>query len=122
MHLHLSGPALIWFKQLGKITTLSWTSVKAAFQDQYMSQSSLNPGLIIKSASFENYWKRSTWRTSSASIWRKAKNQGKPERDLINKFIDALPPQLAFCVRVGRCANFSDAPNHAKTGKACRYS
>lgn len=54
-------------------------------------------------------------------ILEKGKKLGKPERDLMNKFVDGLPQQLAFYVRAGRCTTFAETLTAAKTGEAFGY-
>lgn len=45
----------------------------------------------------------------------------KPERDLMNNFVEGLPHQLAFYVRAGRCSTFTDTVTAAKTGETFGY-
>lgn len=50
-HLHLSGPALIWFNNLA--VKDSWKTVKAAFMNEYCNIVN-NPSLIAESVAFDN--------------------------------------------------------------------
>lgn len=45
----------------------------------------------------------------------------KPERDLITKFVNELPQQLAFFVRTASVKSFKDALQQAKLGEAYGY-
>lgn len=122
-HLHLSGPALVWYSQLSDVTKLSCTSIEADFRNQYISLSALDPSLIMESALFDSLQLSATQQLEDfhSLIWEKGHKLEKPERDMINKFIEGLPAQLAFFVRVSRCTTFRDTLQVAKTGEACGF-
>jgi len=105
------------------MTKLSWQVVEADFEHTYISISPMDPSLIMAAAMFDSLQLSPAQQLEDfhSVIWEKGKKLGKPERDLLNKFIDRLPPQLAFFVRAGRCSKFSDALNIAKTGEAFGY-
>lgn len=121
-HLHLAGPALIWYNQLTDLTKLSWNAVQGAFKERFFITSPLDPSLIMESAVFDTLKLGPGQHIEDfhSAILEKGQKLGKPERDLINKFIEGLPPRIAFFVRVGRCTNYNEALNLAKTA-VCHY-
>jgi hypothetical protein len=54
-------------------------------------------------------------------VSEKGHQLGKPERDIISKFIQGLPDQLAFFVRASRTTSYRDALHSAKIGEAHGY-
>ena len=56
-----------------------------------------------------------------ALVSEKGNQLGKPERDIISKFIQGLPVQLAFFVRASRTTSYGDALHSAKIGEAHGY-
>ena len=42
-HLHLNGPALVWFHAIDLTDKLSWAVLMDAFQKQYLSRNNINP-------------------------------------------------------------------------------
>lgn len=122
-HLHLQGPALVWFGQLSEFIRTSWRIVSSEFQRTYTSKSPLDPTLIMESAMFNSLCLSPTQPLEDfySIILEKGRKLGKPERDLMNKFVEGLPQQLAFYVRAGRCTSFADTLTAAKTGEAFGY-
>ena len=122
-HLHLQGPALVWFGQLHDYIRKSWHAVEGAFHRTYTSKSPLDPTLIMESAMFDSLRLAPSQPLEDfySVILEKGRKLGKPERDLMNKFVEGLPHQLAFYVRVGRCYTFADTLTAAKTGQAFGY-
>ena len=54
-------------------------------------------------------------------VQEKGRRLEKSDRDMTFKFIDGLPPQLAFFVRAGRVSTLRDALHSAKLGEAHGY-
>jgi hypothetical protein len=54
-HLHLSGPALIWFNAMQTETKRTWVALKNAFTAQYAMQGMFDPDLVAESAVFEKH-------------------------------------------------------------------
>ena len=119
-HLHLSGPALIWFNNLA--VKDSWKTVKAAFMNEYCNVVN-NPSLIAESVSFDNLKLGSTQAIVDfhSVVLDKGRRLHKSDTDMTNKFIAGLPSQLAFFVRAGRVTSFRDALQSAKIGEAHGY-
>ena len=122
-HLHLSGPALIWFNALEVETKLTWFALKGAFTAQYAMHGMFDPDLVAESAVFESLKLDDAQPLEDfhSKIMDKGCRLQKPERDLITKFINELPQQLAFFVRTASVKSFKDALQHAKLGEAYGY-
>lgn len=119
-HLHLQGPALVWFGQLSEATKTSWTAVEADCKQVYSNRSPLDPAMVMESALF-NALRLSPSQPLEdfySIILEKGRKLGKPERDLMDKFIGGLPPNLAVYVRVRGCLGFSDTLVTAQTVEA----
>lgn len=52
-HLHLSGPALIWFNSLEIPVKRTWFALKNSFTEQYAKQGMFDPDMVAESAVFE---------------------------------------------------------------------
>lgn len=119
-HLQLKGPALIWFNNL--TVKDSWTTVKAAFMNEYCSMLN-NPSLIAESVAFDNLKLNPTQAIEDfhSVVLDKGRKLNKNNTDMTNKFISGLPPQLAFFVRAGRVSSFREALQSAKIGEAHGY-
>lgn len=52
-HLHLRGPALIWFNTLNESKIILWTVLQGAFQNRYISRDISDPSIIAESAIFD---------------------------------------------------------------------
>lgn len=120
LHLHLRGPALVWFSQLPGTIKSSWETFHHAFTTRFIVSSPLDPALIAECS----LWDRLVLLPHQAledfhSI--KGTRLEKPERDLLTKFINGLPEKLAFFVRAAHCTSFADALAIAKTGEAYGY-
>ena len=122
-HLHLKGPALVWFNALDLTDKLAWTVLKDAFQKQYLSRNMSNPAFIAESAIFDSLTLQNGMaiETFHSQILEKGSRLEKPERDLTAKFINGLPDQLAFFVRAANPVNLQSAFQQAKLGEAYGY-
>lgn len=122
-HLHLQGPALTWFQNIPDKS--SWQVVKQAFLAEYCDLTKLNndPRYISESAAFDHLSLNPTQPIEEfhSVIFDKGNLLGKSERDLIFKFIQGLPHQLAFFVRAGQVSSFREALHSAKIGEAHGY-
>jgi hypothetical protein len=122
-HLHLKGPALVWFTALEASDKLSWTVVKEAFNAQYLSRSLYDPAIIAESAIFDALTLQpgAPIEGFHSQVLEKGSRLEKPERDLTAKFINGLPQQLAFFVRAANPKNLQAAFQQAKLGEAYGY-
>lgn len=122
-HLHLRGPALIWFNTLNDSNKVLWTVLQEAFQNRYISRDISDPSFIAESAIFDALTLHPTMaiETFHGQVLEKGSKLDKPERDLTSKFINGLPEQLAFFVRAGNPRCLQDAYQQAKLGEAYGY-
>ena len=97
-HLHLSRPALIWFNALELENKLTCFALKGPFTAQYAKHGMFDPDLVAESAVFESSRLDDAQPLEDfhSKIMEKGCRLQKPERDLITKFINELPQQLAF--------------------------
>lgn len=122
-HLHLKGPALIWFSALDISDKLSWSVLKEVFQAQYISKNIFDPAIIAESAIFDALTLQpgAPIEGFHSQVLEKGSRLDKPERDLISKFINGLPQQLAFFVRAANPKSLQAAFQQAKLGEAYGY-
>lgn len=122
-HMHLIGPARVWFHALDSASKSSWTELEKAFREKYTVTDSLDPALLVESASFH----RLKWHPGQpleeyhSIILEKGLKLGKPMRDMVYQFIEGLTPSLAFFVRSGMCTDLQSALLRARSGEASGY-
>ena len=119
-HLHLEGPALVWYNTLSDFQKSSWTTLLRYFEREF---SDVNATMAAESAIFDSLTLGPAQPLESfySVILEKGNRLHKPDRDLISKFINGLPPQLAFFVRAGKGGTLRDALTSAKLGEAYGY-
>ena len=119
-HLNLKGPARIWFNNLTCKET--WEQVKRAFIEEYCDRLE-SPTLIAETVAFDNLVLQPTQTIEEfhSIILEKGKKLKKSETDMILKFINSLPAQLAFFVRAGKVSSYREALQSAKIGEAHGY-
>ena len=117
--LQLRGPALTWFNTLNS-NDVTWFTLKAAFLAEYGYNAS---ALIAEEAAFQNLALHSghTIEEFHAVIQEKGTRLNKSEREMVTRFTNGLPNQLAFFVRASRATNFRECLHIAKTGEAHGY-
>ncbi len=125
-HLHLKGPAKVWFNTLGlsPVTRKSWVFVQKAFSDRFvMLDPHTNPQLLAERQLF------STMKMAPSQaliefhslLVEKAMILGKSPQDVLLRFIEGLPPSLALFVRAGNPMSHEQALNAAQMGEAYGY-
>lgn len=122
-HLHLRGPALIWFITLNESNKVLWTVLQEAFQNRYISKDICDPSIIAESPMFDALTLHPTMaiETFHGQVLEKGSKLDKSERDLTSKFIHGLPQQLAFFVRAGNPRCLQNAYQQAELGEAYGY-
>lgn len=122
-HLHLKGPAQVWYNTLDVSNKLSWEVLRACFTDKYVTHNMFDPAIVAESAIFDslNLQPHQPLEQFHSDILEKGTRLKKPERDLISKFISGLPNQLAFFVRAANIQTYSEALQKAKLGEAYGY-
>ncbi len=119
-HLHIQGPALVWFNSLPDTNKLSWSTVRSAFLQEFCPPD--GPGLVAEEAIFSHLRLDSQpIEDYHSMIMEKGRRLGKTDRDMLMKFVDGLPQQLAFFIRAGRVNTFREALHFAKLGEAHGY-
>ena len=120
--LHLQGPAQTRFCCLDADERCSWESVKRAFQDKYCIENN-PPVLLVEMEQFNSlhYSKSQQIEHYFSKILEKGKKISKSDQEILLKFIQGLPAQLAFFVRAGNPADVHAAQTSAKMGEAFGY-
>jgi len=122
-HIHLSGPALVWFYSLTAEAKLSWDTLECVFRQKYIIKDRLDPTIMTESTLFHKIklLPNQLLEDYHSLILGKGNKLGKPERDMLYQFIDGLPPSLAFFVRAGMCSTLDSALSSAQAGEAAGY-
>ena len=120
--LHLQGPAQTWFCCLDAEERCSWESVKTSFQDKYCIENN-PPVLLVETEQFSSLHLSQSQQIEDyfSKILEKGKKISKSDQEILLKFIQGLPAQLAFFVRAGNPADVHAALTSAKMGEAFGY-
>ena len=121
-HLQLQGPALIWFNSLPTVQKTAWATVEEQFRQEFCNIAN-NPSFVAEEATFNHLSIKpgQPIEEFASVVQEKGRRLGKSDRDMTFKFIDGLPPQLAFFIRAGRVLTLRDALHSAKLGEAHGY-
>ena len=122
-HLNLQGPALVWFQGLDALTMSTWDRIKTAFYDQFCSVECNTPQRLAEEAAYQNLKLSPTQLIEDyhAVIVMKGRRLGKTEADMVSKFVNGLPDNLAYFVRAGNNGTLTAALNAAKLGESYGY-
>lgn len=117
--LSLKGPALTWLDSFKEVP-LNWSQLRSAFLQEYCMNTS---GLIAEEASFNSLHLLPTQRLEEfhSDLQEKGRKLGKSDRELINRYTDGLPTQLAFFVRASRVTSYRECLHVSQTGGAHGY-
>ena len=120
--LHLEGPAQSWFASLDDDITRHWDSLCAAFRQKYISSDN-RPILLVETEHFMNLRLLPHQQIEDyySKIMDKGRRIHKTPQDILLKFIEGLPPQLAFFVRAGNPEDIQAALTASKLGEAYGY-
>lgn len=121
LHLHLNGPALTWFNNLDTESKQSWDELMTLFKARFVKLD--NPSMMMASEAFqtltllpgqpvEDYY---------CQVLEKGTLMGKPEFEIISKFLSGLPSELSFFVRAGAPKTLEEALSATKMGETCGY-
>jgi hypothetical protein len=123
-HLHLTGPALTWFNALPAIQRDTWEHLELSFNAQYVLLNAQNNPALVAEAELFAHMKLAPGQaieTFHSLVVEKGLRLQKQDRDLLIKFIEGLPQQLAFFVRAGHPVDHNAALSSAKMGEAYGY-
>lgn len=120
--LHLQGPALTWFTCLNDSDKNSWENVKQLYQAKYMDKRN-KPVLLVETEQFLNLrlLPHQQMEDYYSKIMEKGRRINKNDQEIVLKFIEGLPSQLAFFVRAGNPEDIHAALTAAKLGEAYGY-
>ncbi len=119
-YLHLRGPARSWYTTIPADRQDTWACVRNAFSQRYIScpingiadNHLFNTMCLSVSQALEEY---------HGELILLGSKLGKTDRDILLRFVDGLPDQLAFFVRAGHPQSCIEALNAAKSGEAYGY-
>ncbi|MES9904352.1 MAG: hypothetical protein ABW168_16955 [Sedimenticola sp.] len=123
-HLHMAGPALSWFNSLLNQSKANWTALHHAFTSYYIpNDNSVDAGMLAESAAFDALYLQPRQHIEDfySAVVDKGMKLKKPDRDIISKFVNGLPHQMAFFVRAGKAQTLRDALQAAKIAEAYGY-
>ena len=120
--LHLQGPAQTWFCCLDEDERGDWDSVKTSFQEKYCIENN-PPVLLVETEQFNSLRLLPSQQIEDyfSKILEKGKKINKSDQEILLKFIQGLPAQLAFFVRAGNPTDVHTALTSAKMGEAFGY-
>ena len=120
--LHLQGPAQTWFCCLDDDDKTDWDTLKDAFELKYSSQNN-TPVLLVEAEQFSQLRLLPTQQIEDyySRILDKGRKLHKSDQEVLLKFIQGLPHQLAFFVRAGNPGDIGAALTSAKMGEAYGY-
>jgi len=120
--LHLDGPSFTWFVHLDNANKDTWDHVVEAFNNKYVLGNN-NPALITEAELFQKLklQPQQPIEEYHGQIIESGLKLGKPERDILSKFIDGLPDKLSFFVSAGNPADHNAALLAAQRGEALNY-
>lgn len=123
-YLHLVGPARTWFGTLEANQKDTWAHLETAFNRKYINLDQQNDaGLLTESIIFNNIKLSGAQALEDfhSLVLEKGTRLNKNGMDILSKFIEGLPQQLAFFVRASRPADHQAALVSAKMGEAYGY-
>ena len=120
--LHLQGPANTWYSCLDEDDKADWDNLVAAFELNYCAENN-TPVLLVETEQFTNLKLLPHQQIEDyySHILEKGKKLLKSDQELLLKFIQGLPAQLAFFVRAGNPSDINAAMTSAKMGEAYGY-
>ena len=129
-HLHLKGPALVWFNSLSDAARKSWTHISILFKEKYVNFNWQSATVIMESEIFQNMVLSpgQSLEDYFSKLSEKSQMLEKPEHELVAKFISGLPDKMAFFVRAGHPKDATIATSFGKDGRslwlssACRFN
>ncbi|MCG8047544.1 MAG: hypothetical protein N0E48_18270 [Candidatus Thiodiazotropha endolucinida] len=120
--LHLQGPAQTWFCCLDEDVKGDWETLKDAFEQQYCVANN-PPVLLVETEQFNNLKLQPNHQIEDyfCKVIEKGNKIQKSDQEILLKFIQGLPDQLAFFVRAGNPSDVQAALTSAKMGEAFGY-
>lgn len=120
--LHLEGPAQTWFTCLDEEDKSCWETILGYFNAKYSSTDN-KPVLLVETEQFLNIRLQPTQQIEDyfSKVVEKGRKLSKQPQEVLLKFIQGLPSQLAFFVRAGNPDDVHGALTSAKMGEAYGY-
>jgi len=122
-YLHLNGPAITWINALPDTQKDTWAHLRTAFMLKYGYDDPNNPVLVAEGELFNRMTlgNDQSLEDFHAVLLDRGSRLQKPERDMISKFVQGLPAQLAFFVHAGNPPDLAQTLTAAKLGEAHGY-
>lgn len=121
--LYLSGPAHTWFEGQDFLHGGCWNVLEKMFRASYINNSNNNASLYIETRSFNTLALQPGMLLEDfyGLILKKGHRLEKSPMDMMTQFIDGLPDQLQFFVRVSRPKTIEEAFQSARMGEAYNF-
>lgn len=121
-HLHLDGPARVWFLSIAQKSQFTWGQWRYIFSEKYITNDN-NPALVAEAEYFDHLVLAPGQQLENfhSLVLQKGEKLGKHKRDILIKFIKGLPEKLAFFVRAGNPQTHEAALYSAQMGEAYGY-
>ena len=123
-HLHLDGDALSWFHNLSGDRKDTWSKLQSAFKSRFQELNSRNaPDMVSALQNFNAMTLQESQSISDfyGNISEKARALKKSPEETMLRFIDGLPEQLKYFVRLGNPSNIDEAVTAARNAEAYGY-
>ena len=120
--LHLQGLAQTWFCCLDEDEKGDWESLHDAFETKYCVANN-PPVLLVETEKFNSlrFLPAQQIEDYFSKIIEKRKKINKSDQEILLKFVQGLPAQLAFFVRAGNPSDLHAALTSAKMDEAFGY-
>jgi len=119
-HLHLDGPAKLWFLSLDQQQRQRFQTVEQLFITKYMARSTAS--LLCHAEQFQSTTLgHNTLEHYFGQLTDLGRKLNKSDFDVMSAFVNGLPETLKFHVRAGQPETAEEAFNAAKLGVAYGY-
>ena len=122
--LNLTGTAKLWFESLGDFENLRWNAIENSFIERFLRPNDKNQSdFFLEEQIFDSLKLAPNQKVEDffTILNEKAIHLQKQDRDIMTKFINGLPTQLAFFVRASNPQTSEEALASARSGDAFGY-
>ena len=122
--LNLTGTAKLWFESLGEFDNLRWNIIENSFINRFIRPNDKNQSdFFLEEQIFDCLKLAPNQKVEDffTILNEKAVHLQKQDRDIMTKFINGLPSQLAFFVRASNPQTSEEALTSARSGDAFGY-
>ncbi len=122
LRLHLEGPALSWFRCLPEGEKDTWPHLQEAFEEKYCGDLNMEEAMALENTFVAlRLGQNEDIDDFQARVLETGTILDKSEEEMLGRFTNGLPSQLAFFVRARRPESLEEALQGAKIGIANGY-